>query len=42
MTYPVVLAGALLAFVLVVALIREVRLRRALQRLLSPLLVHWI
>lgn len=41
MTLPIVLASSLLAVALVVALAREVRLRRALQRLLSRLLIHW-
>ena len=41
MTAPIVLASSVLAVVLVVALVREVRLRRALQKLLSRLLSHW-
>ena len=41
MISAVILASSLLAVVLVVALVREVRLRRALQRLLSRLLVVW-
>ena len=41
MTSAVILASSLLAVVLVVALVREVRLRRALERLLSRLLAVW-
>jgi len=41
MTISVVAATALLAVVLVHALVREVRLRRALQTLLHRLLIHW-
>ncbi len=41
MLSAVLLASSLLAAVLVVALVREVRLRRALQRLLSRLLAVW-
>ena len=41
MISAVILASSLLAVVLVVALVREVRLRRALQRLLSRLLAVW-
>ena len=41
MTNPIVLASAALAVVLVLALIREVRLRRALQTLLRRLLERW-
>jgi hypothetical protein len=41
MLSAVILASSLLAVVLVVALVREVRLRRALQRLLSRLLAVW-
>jgi hypothetical protein len=41
MLSAVILASSLLAVVLVVALVREVRLRRALQRLLSRLLAMW-
>jgi len=38
----IVLAGSsLLAVVLVIALAREIRLRRALQSLLRRLLAHW-
>ncbi len=39
--HTVVLASSLLAVLLTFALIREVRLRRALQRLLARLLSHW-
>ncbi len=41
MTAPIILASSVLAIVLVAALVREVRLRRALQRLLSRLLSYW-
>ena len=41
MTAPIILASSVLAIVLVVALIREFRLRRALQKLLSKLLYVW-
>ena len=41
MLSAVILASSLLTVVLVVALVREVRLRRALQRLLSRLLSVW-
>ena len=41
MATPIILASSLLAVVLVAALVREVRLRRALQRLLSRLLTAW-
>jgi hypothetical protein len=41
MTNPIVLASSALAVVLVLALIREVRLRRALQTLLRRLLKRW-
>jgi len=41
MTNPIVLASSALAVVLVLALIREVRLRRALQILLRRLLERW-
>jgi hypothetical protein len=40
-TAPVLLATSALAVVLVLALIREVRLRRALQTLLRRLLERW-
>jgi len=39
--HAVVLASSLLAVLLTCALIREVRLRRALQKLLARLLSHW-
>jgi hypothetical protein len=39
--YPVLLASSLLAVVLVLLLVREVRLRCALQRLLTKLLNFW-
>ena len=41
MFHPVLLASALLAVVLVFALVREVRLRRALQEVLRRLLEKW-
>jgi hypothetical protein len=41
MTLPILLASSALVVLLVVALVREVRLRRALQRLLSRLLALW-
>ena len=41
MTAAVVLASSALAVVLVLALVREVRLRRALQALLRRLLEKW-
>ena len=41
MIYAVLLASSALAVVLVLALVREVRLRRALQRLLAKLLSLW-
>jgi hypothetical protein len=41
MTAPIVLASSALALVLVLALVREVRLRRALQVLLCRLLEKW-
>lgn len=41
MTAPIVLASSALAVVLVLALVREVRLRRALQVLLRRLLDKW-
>ncbi len=41
MTSAVILASSVLAVVLIVALVREVRLRRALERLLSRLLAVW-
>lgn len=41
MTAPVILACSALAVVLVLALVREVRLRRALQVLLPRLLDKW-
>jgi hypothetical protein len=40
-TAPIVLASSALAVVLVLALVREVRLRRALQVLLRRLLDKW-
>lgn len=41
MTGPILLASSLLAVVLVLALVREVRLRRALQTLLRRMLEKW-
>ena len=41
MTEAVVLAGSTLAVVLVLALVREIRLRRALESLLRRLLKKW-
>ena len=41
MTYIVVAASSLLAVLLVIALAREVRLRRALQKLLSRIFQVW-
>jgi len=41
MTASVLLASSVLAVVLVLALVREVRLRRALQTLLRRLLERW-
>ena len=41
MTVSIISASSLLAVVLVLALVREVRLRRALQMLLRRLLVYW-
>jgi hypothetical protein len=41
MTAAVLLASSALAIVLVLALVREVRLRRALQALLRRLLEKW-
>ena len=41
MLIPVVVATSALAMVLTVALVREVRFRRALQALLIRLLKHW-
>lgn len=41
MTAPLLLASSLLVVVLVVALVREVRLRRALQELIRRLLKKW-
>ena len=41
MTVSVLAASSALAVVLVVALVREVRLRRALQMLLRRLIEHW-
>lgn len=41
MTATVLLASSALAVVLVLALVREVRLRRALQTLLRRLLERW-
>ena len=38
---PVLLASSALVLVLSIALVREVRLRRALQALLRQLLRHW-
>jgi hypothetical protein len=39
--YPVLLASSVLVMVLVLLLVREVRLRCALQRLLTKLLNFW-
>jgi hypothetical protein len=41
MTIAILLASSLLAVVLVLALAREVRLRRALQQLLTRILNYW-
>jgi hypothetical protein len=41
MTAPLLLASSVLVVVLVVALVREVRLRRALQELIRRLLKKW-
>jgi hypothetical protein len=41
MTAAIVLASSVLAVVLAIALAREIRLRRALQKLLSRLLTLW-
>ena len=41
MTAPILLASSALTVVLVLALVREVRLRRALQALLRRLLEKW-
>ena len=41
MLHAVVLASSLLAILLTLALAREVRLRRALQRLLARIFNHW-
>jgi hypothetical protein len=41
MTAPILLASSALAVVLALALVREVRLRRALQALLRRLLEKW-
>jgi len=41
MEFPVILASSALALVLTLALVREVRLRRALQALLRRLLEKW-
>ena len=41
MTYAIVLSSSLLAVVLVVALVREIRRRRALQLLSSQILKRW-
>ena len=41
MTVPALLAGSVLALVLTLALVREVRLRRALETLLRRLLEKW-
>ena len=41
MTAPILLASSLLAVVLVLLLIREHRLRRALEALLRRLIAHW-
>jgi len=40
MTAPVVLVSSVLAVVLVVALVREIRLRRAMQMLVSKILLR--
>ena len=41
MTLPILVTSSLLVVILCVVLAREVRLRRALQRLLAKLLAHW-
>ena len=41
MTVSAISASSLLAVIVVLALVREVRLRRALQTLLHRLLIHW-
>lgn len=41
MNLPYVLASSTLALILVLALVREVRMRRALQKLLIQLLTLW-
>jgi len=41
MNTAILLASSTLALILIVALVREVRLRRALQRLLTRLLAYW-
>jgi len=41
MTYAILLTSALLAVVLAVALVREHRMRRALERLLKKLITAW-
>ena len=41
MEFPVILASSALALVLTLTLVREVRLRRALQTLLRRLLEKW-
>jgi hypothetical protein len=41
MTAAIVLASSLLAVLLAVALLREIRLRRALQKLLAKFLILW-
>jgi len=41
MTVPILVTCSLLVVILCVAWAREVRLRRALQRLLSRLLAYW-
>ena len=41
MTAAILLASSTLVLILIATLVREVRLRRALQRLLSRLLFNW-
>jgi len=41
MNTAILVASSTLALILIVVLVREVRLRRALQRLLSRLLAYW-
>jgi hypothetical protein len=41
MLIPTLLASTVLAAILIFALVREIRLRRALQELLRRVLQHW-